>query len=117
MKWYAQEHDIMLDIINGVQDHVHCLMRLKTTQCVADVIGTIKGESSYWVNKNVILHDELFEWQDGYGVISISPEQINGVRKYIYNQEIHHQNTSIGDELKTLNFTKNINKPRPSGLS
>ncbi|MDR9418009.1 transposase [Gracilimonas sp.] len=105
-----------LDIINGVEDHVHCLIRLKTTQCVADVIGVLKGETSFWLNRNVIL-DEHFDWQDGYGVISVSPREVNGIRKYIYNQEAHHGDMSLNEEFKKLNFTKEINKPRPSGLS
>lgn len=115
IKEYASENDILLDIINGVEDHVHCLIRLKTTQSVAEIIRAIKGESSFWVNKNVIL-EENFEWQDGFGVISVSPKEINGIRKYIYNQEKHHKHSSLKEELKELKFTKKINKPRSSDL-
>lgn len=86
MKEYAYSNGITFDIRNGVEDHVHCLIRIKTTQSVADIIGVIKGESSYWVNKNVVL-EEQFEWQDGYGVISASPNGVNRIRNYIYNQE------------------------------
>jgi REP element-mobilizing transposase RayT len=114
-KEYTSKNNVLLDIINGVEDHVHCLIRLKTTQSVADVIRMIKGESSFWINKNVIL-DEKFEWQDGYGVISVSPKEINGIRQYIYYQEAHHKNKSLKEELKEFKFTKKINKPRSSDL-
>ncbi len=113
MKEYADRHDITLDIINGVWDHVHALVRLKTTQSVADIVGALKGESSFWVNKNVIL-DERFEWQAGYGVISVSPYEIDRIRSYIYDQEFHHKNKTLKEELGE--FTKNIHKQRPSGL-
>tara|TARA_R100000908_G_scaffold65272_1_gene53615 strand:- start:67864 stop:68193 length:330 start_codon:yes stop_codon:yes gene_type:complete len=109
MKNYAQRNDIYLDIINGVEDHVHCLIRLKTTQSVADVVGVLKGEASFWLNRNAIL-DEHFGWQAGYGVISVSPNQISGIRKYIYTQEDHHTKKTLKEELKELNFSKNMIK-------
>lgn len=115
MKEYASKNDILLDIINGVEDYVHCLIRLKTTQSVADVIRVIKGESSFRVNKNVIF-EENFEWQDGFGAISVSPKEINGIRKYIYDQEKHHKTKTLKEELRELNFIKKINKPRSLDL-
>tara|TARA_R100001015_G_C4591488_1_gene146964 strand:+ start:166 stop:561 length:396 start_codon:yes stop_codon:yes gene_type:complete len=105
MKKYAEERGILLDIINGVEDHVHCLLRLKTTQCVADIIREIKGESSFWVNRKIIL-DTKFEWQKGYGVFSVSPDDINRIRKYIYNQELHHQGQTYNQEVNNLIKTK-----------
>jgi REP element-mobilizing transposase RayT len=116
MKNYAEQNGIYLDIINGIEDHVHCLIRLKTTQCVADVVGVLKGEASFRLNRNIIL-DEYFEWQDGYGIISVSPREVSGIRKYIYNQEAHHSNMSLNEEVKMFKITKDINKSRPSGLS
>lgn len=83
IKEYAVEKDIQLDIINGVEDHVHCLFRLKPIQNPAEVIKLLKGESSFWINKNIIL-DEKFDWQVGYGIFSVSEREIMKIRKYIY---------------------------------
>lgn len=115
MKQYARDNDITLDIINGVEDHVHCLIRLKTTQSVANVVGLLKGESSFWINRNVIL-DEQFEWQNGYGVISVSPYLVDGIRKYIYDQEAHHKEKSLKRELKEFEFNMKINKKKSLGF-
>jgi putative transposase len=41
----ANDHEIYLDCINGVEDHVHLLVRLRTDQSVADIVKTIKGNS------------------------------------------------------------------------
>lgn len=101
IKDYAWENGIQLDIINGVEDHVHCLFRLKTTQNLAEVIKLLKGESSHWINQNIIL-DEPFKWQEGYGVFSVSPHQVMKIRKYIYNQEEHHKGLTFEEELKKL---------------
>ncbi|MBO6792605.1 MAG: transposase [Balneolaceae bacterium] len=51
VKTYASLNNINVDIINGVEDHVHCLLRLKSTQNSAEVIKLLKGESSHWINK------------------------------------------------------------------
>ena len=101
IKDYAWENGIQLDIINGVEDHVHCLFRLKTSQNPAEVIKLLKGESSHWINQNIIL-DEPFKWQEGYGIFSVSPHEVMKIRKYIYNQEEHHKDLSFEEEIKKL---------------
>jgi len=57
----------------------------------------IKGESSYWINKNQLSAGK-FEWADEYFAVSISDSQVNRVRKYIKNQETHHQHESWEEE-------------------
>jgi REP element-mobilizing transposase RayT len=101
IKDYAIDKGIQLDIINGVEDHVHCLFCLKPSQNPAEIIKLLKGESSFWINKNVIL-DDKFEWQVGYGVFSVSEKEIMAVRKYIYYQEEHHKELSYEEELKRI---------------
>ena len=51
VKECAEEHGIDLRIINGVEDHVHCVFRLLPTQNLAWVMKTIKGSSSRWLNE------------------------------------------------------------------
>ncbi len=101
VKEYAIKNGIQLDIINGVEDHVHCLFRLKPSQSPAEVIKLIKGESSFWINKNVVLEDK-FEWQVGYGIFSVDRSDVMKIRKYIYNKEEHHRGMDYGQELKIL---------------
>ena len=45
IKNIATDRDIYLDCINGVEDHVHLLVRLRTDQSVANIVKTIKGNS------------------------------------------------------------------------
>ena len=89
---------INIKIINGVEDHLHCLVSMKATQNIAKIVKDLKGESSHWVN----LQSEKkgFAWQDGYGAISVSPQHLPRVTKYIFNQETHHAFKNIEDELK-----------------
>ena len=59
----------------------------------------IKGESSFWINKNQ-LTKEKFEWQDDYFAVSVSQSNLQTVINYIKNQEVHHAKKSFDDEVK-----------------
>jgi putative transposase len=85
--------------INGVEDHIHLLVRLRTDQTVADVIKTIKGNSWEYFKG---APDKYVTWQDGFAAFSVSVGHIKRVRSYIYNQEQHHREKSFSDELKEI---------------
>lgn len=95
---HAKKKDIQLEIINGVEDHLHCLFKMKSTQTIAEIIKNIKGESARWINEVGLLHKH-FQWQDGYGVFSVSPQNVGKVKRYIFNQESHHKNKKVDEEL------------------
>ncbi len=85
----AKKKDIFIDFINGYSDHCHCLVSLGENQTMRNIMQLIKGESSYWINKQNLLK-EKFEWQDEYYAISVSESMVDTVRNYIKNQEKHH---------------------------
>lgn len=89
------------EIIGGVSDHVHLLIGLKATHCLADVIRDIKSNSSGWAHEE--LNMRLFSWQDGYGAFTVSSSMRERVRNYIAGQEEHHRRVDFRDEyLKIL---------------
>ena len=59
----------------------------------------IKGESSFWINKNRLCKTK-FEWQDEYFAVSVSEAVLENVRAYIANQEKHHRGRSFDDEFE-----------------
>jgi putative transposase len=61
----------------------------------------IKGESAFWINKQK-LTNQYFEWQDEYFAVSVSESQIETVRNYIKNQEVHHTKKTWNDEYEEL---------------
>ena len=90
-------------IVNGVEDHVHCLIGLKPVVSVSELMKTVKAKSSKYIN-DYSLTKNRFEWQEGYGVFSYSQSQIDTVYKYIQNQETHHKKQTFKDEC--LEFLK-----------
>ena len=96
IKHEAVKKEIHIDIVNGVKDHLHLLVKLKTKQSVSEIVKWTKGASSHYLNKNHRWNPK-FAWQQGYAVYSISENDIKKVRSYIYNQETRHkaQNTRL----------------------
>jgi putative transposase len=86
--------------INGVEDHVHLLIGLRATHCLADVLKDIKAGSSRWVHLELKLPS--FAWQEGYGAFTVSASQLEAVKDYIERQEEHHQKKTFQEEYVEL---------------
>jgi putative transposase len=82
--------EIFIDSMNCVSDHIHILVSLGSNQQIDKVVQLLKGESSYWVNKQNLIKTK-FEWQDEYIAVSVSESVLGRVREYITNQEKHHE--------------------------
>lgn len=110
--WRGRLHAYMGGIVNdlggtpetigGVEDHVHLLVGLRATHRLADVLREIKASSSKWVHEE--LKKTLFSWQEGYGAFTVSPSQLEVVKRYIANQEEHHRKKTFQEEY--LEFLK-----------
>jgi putative transposase len=77
--------------INGMEDHVHVLTKLRPDKSVSSVLRDLKANSSGWLHE-VFPELKDFSWQNGYGAFTVSASQIERVKEYIANQEKHHQN-------------------------
>ncbi|MFN3997604.1 IS200/IS605 family transposase [Algoriphagus sp.] len=84
-------------IVNGVADHVHCLVGLNPDKKISDLVKDLKTDSNHFLkDKNWVLGK--FDWQNGYGVFSYSRSQLDRVYQYILNQEEHHRKKSFREE-------------------
>ncbi|MDD4727339.1 MAG: IS200/IS605 family transposase [Dysgonamonadaceae bacterium] len=83
--------------VGGTNDHVHilCLLSKKITQI--KLLEEIKKSSSKWI-KTISHNYRNFYWQDGYGVFSVNPSQVDIVKNYIINQEEHHKKRTFKEE-------------------
>ena len=97
IKENATTKDIFIDSINGHYDHLHCLMLLNSQMSISKQMQLIKGESSFWVNKNKITKRK-FDWADEYFAVSVSADKIDPVRAYILNQQEHHKAITFQQE-------------------
>jgi REP element-mobilizing transposase RayT len=101
IKQNATLKNIWLDCVNGYADHAHCLLALGKSQSIGELAHLIKGESSFWINRNHLISGK-FKWQDDYWAISVSEQQVESLRDYIYHQEGHHQSVNFADEIQEI---------------
>ena len=84
------------EAIGGVGDHVHLLIGLRATHCLADVMREVKCVTSRWVHEEI--GDRAFEWQEGYGGFTVGAPQCAAVCEYIARQEEHHRQRTYQEE-------------------
>ena len=86
---------VPLFVIGGIADHVHVLAAVRPAVSPADFMKQLKGSSSRFVT---VAFKRPFEWQDGYGVWSVSETAVPRVIDYITHQKEHHANQTVVDE-------------------
>ena len=94
----ARNHRIRALAIGGTENHVHLLLAFPPDLALADAVRILKANSSRLMRE----HSRAFAWQEGYGAFSVSPSQIDGVKRYIANQAIHHARRSYDEEFTAM---------------
>jgi len=85
----SAELEAFVYAINGWNDHVHIVAAIPPKVAVAELVKLIKGSSTHYLNFDVRL-DYHFEWQRGYGALSVGERQRPIAETYVRNQKEHH---------------------------
>jgi REP element-mobilizing transposase RayT len=88
------EKESELLCIGCTSDHIHLLVRLHPTISVSQLVGEVKGFSSY-VLANRIYPESGFRWQGGFGAMTVSRSELSRLTKYIENQKEHHKKNNL----------------------
>lgn len=98
---YAQLVDSVAKIgcyvyaVNGMPDHVHVVLSVPPKHSVAYVVKMLKGSSAHFVN-HVLCPDEYhFQWQRGYGYLTLGQTQLARAITYVERQKDHHAQQTI----------------------
>jgi REP element-mobilizing transposase RayT len=83
--------------LNGTEDHVHLLAKLRPDCTLSDVLRNLKANATGWMH-DVFPSLKNFSWQRGYGAFTVSQSSVEAVRRYIARQKEHHQKISFRDE-------------------
>lgn len=97
----ARKHQLIAIQVGGIENHIHVLILAKPKIAPSQIVQWLKGESSRWIHETF---PELakFEWQDGFGVFSVSKSNVPDVVEYIKNQREHHQKQTFEDEYLSM---------------
>ena len=85
--------------INGTNDRVHVIAKVRPTISVSEFLSKLKSGSSGWAKRQT---NGRFGWQARFGAFTVSESQVERVRQYIRNQEAHHRKQSFEEEFKIL---------------
>ena len=85
--------------VGGTENHIHIFFCVQKMHNVAEIVRCVKANSSQFVRCN---NNNNFAWQVGYGWFSCSGVSIDDLKRYILNQENHHKNQSVDDEIVRL---------------
>ncbi|MBN9297641.1 MAG: IS200/IS605 family transposase [Filimonas sp.] len=94
----ASQKAVQLIKAGGVEDHLHFLLQLHPMQSATQVVKLLKEEVASWVNENKLLK-EVFEWEEGATIYSVSPTSVDKVIEYISKQENYHTAKTLAEEL------------------
>jgi REP element-mobilizing transposase RayT len=94
LRGIARNHGLDVLAVGGTANHVHILLALPSIVTVSNLVRDLKANSSRHLNEK----QRGFAWQDGYAAISVSPSQIEMVRKYIDTQDAHQAKWSFESE-------------------
>ena len=83
--------------INGTQDHVHVLAKLRPDRALSDVLRDLKSNATGWMH-DVFPGLSDFYWQRGYAAFTVSQSNLKQVQRYVAHQKEHHQKMSFRDE-------------------
>ena len=85
---------------NGTTNHIHLAISIPPAKSVSEIIGRLKGSSSYFLNKELQITKD-FAWQNGFGVLSFAEKDLSHIAKYIDKQKEHHNTDKTNATMET----------------
>ena len=83
--------------INGTEDHVHVLAKLRPDRALSAVLRDLKSNATGWMH-DVFPRLADFYWQRGYAAFTVSQSNLKQVQRYLATQKEHHRKVSFRDE-------------------
>jgi putative transposase len=94
LKKKCEQLEVHLLAVGINPEHVHCIISLRPTHYIPEVVKELKGFSSHDVNKG---GEEFIKWARGYGIRTVSEKNLAAAIKYVENQERHHGISMSGE--------------------
>lgn len=92
--------DAGLMAAGGIEDHIHLLIWAKPTHAPANLVRSLKANSSRWVRDT--LEERRFSWQAGYGIFTVSHSTTPSIENYIRTQREHHERFTFQEEFREM---------------
>ena len=88
--------------VGGIEDHVHMLAGLPPTAAISSFVQQVKRRATTAIRREYPLRLKGFKWQKGYGGFTVSAHDIDGLVRYIDNQEEHHRLGTLREDVEAF---------------
>ncbi len=105
---YAKKKEILCLGMSIQPSHIHCLVRMGSTQSVSNIVQLLKGRSSAWINEQEHL-PYRFKWEDEYFAFSFDYRQLDKLQQYILDQNNYHLEKTYFQEREVYNQSFKLN--------
>lgn len=95
----AEQHQILVHAIGGIEDHVHLAVSIPPSLAIAAAVRALKGNSTRLIREDF---GTTFGWQSDYGVNSFGEQQLPPVVSYIANQQRRHARGRLWPTIELL---------------
>lgn len=87
--------------VSVLEDHIHILAKLLPGIAPGLLIELLKDDLAQFL-KNTLAMKNPPQWDDGYGIVSISRAHIEAVTKYVQQQQKRHSDGKINSTLERV---------------
>jgi putative transposase len=89
----AKELGLKIHAAGNTEDHAHVVVSIPPKLSVADCVKHLKGASAFAIN-HMDGSDGQFQWQEGYGALTIGEGSLETAMAYAARQKEHHKEHS-----------------------
>lgn len=98
---FAEQFGYEYIAVSVLEDHVHMLARLLPGVAPGLLVELLKEESTQYLQKTLAMKNPP-QWDDAYGIVSISGSHLDMVAKYVVQQEKRHREGKINKTLERV---------------
>lgn len=96
--------------MNGVEDHIHMLVDVHPSISLSELMHDVKQASSVWLT-SASEFPKFRGWAEGYYAYSLGVQDMESCKRYITNQEEHHNrdiDSTLDEELKLMSTANGL---------
>ena len=98
---FAEQFGYECIVVSVLEDHVHMLAKLLPGIAPGLLVELLKEELTQYLQKKLAMKNPP-QWDDAYGIVSISGSHLEMVAKYIAQQEKHHRKGTTNKTLERV---------------
>ena len=115
LKETCEQMDCELMEFNGEDDHIHMMVNVPPKLAISNLVGKLKGKSSYLLRKNYwdMIKTKLWGnhfWSPSYCVVSCGGASLEVVKQYIENQRQPASESAV-KRSKNLSYKSGLTRP------